>query len=57
VADAVFEEVVCRLLAGRGKTALLVTSHYKYLRSEVADRLLKEKQSILYIESGKIINS
>jgi ABC-type thiamine transport system ATPase subunit len=55
VADAVFGEVICKMLVNRHKTVMLVTSHYKYLHSEAAERLIGERKNIIYIDDGKIV--
>ena len=48
VADAVFEKTIMSYLLKKGKTVLLITSHYKFL---------KYSPNIILLKNGKIVDN
>ncbi|CAD8124167.1 unnamed protein product [Paramecium sonneborni] len=52
VADQIFQKTILQFLINKGKTVLMITSHYRYL-NQVPSTV---KSKIIYIENGQIIN-
>ncbi|CAD8118388.1 unnamed protein product [Paramecium sonneborni] len=52
IADQIFQKTILQFLINKGKTVLLITSHYRYL-NQVPQTV---KSRIIYLENGQIIN-